>query len=71
MKKDCDCRFCKDKINEYFCSSCAYNFNECESFHAFDYIVLCPKCHPENAMIAASLYDWIYCKIQEMKNSNE
>ena len=48
MKKDCGCNSCKNQENEYFCFTCFYNFNECETFHKFDEIVLCPKCHPEN-----------------------
>jgi hypothetical protein len=24
-----------------------FSFNECESFHKFDGITFCPKCHPE------------------------
>lgn len=58
MKNDCECFYCKNKVDEYFCIACGYNFNECESF--FEYIEpkyriaslpgiqMCPKCHPED-----------------------
>jgi hypothetical protein len=48
MKQDCECSYCKNEVNEYFCIKCGYNFNECESFHKFDGITCCPKCHPKN-----------------------
>ena len=48
MKQDCECTYCKNQVNEYFCGICGYNFNECESFHEFDGMILCPKCHPKN-----------------------
>lgn len=47
MKCDCTCQYCKLKVDEYFCSTCEYNFNECESFNKFDHFVFCPKCHPK------------------------
>jgi hypothetical protein len=59
MNKDCPCSYCKANVNEYFCISCKYNFNECESFYEFKEntqlgmlapgIQLCPKCHPKNS----------------------
>ena len=47
MKENCQCNYCKCKINEYFCLLCKYNFNECEVLHKFGGINLCPKCHPK------------------------
>ena len=48
MKENCGCRYCKEKVNEYFCVSCKYNFNECEVNYFYDGITLCPKCHPKD-----------------------
>jgi hypothetical protein len=60
MKADCNCNRCKNKVDEYFCCACLFNFNKCESY--FEYIEpspgnlpvfgisLCPKCHPENSL---------------------
>lgn len=48
MKKDCECGYCKNEVDEYFCVSCFYNFNKCQSFHEYDGGTLCPKCHPLN-----------------------
>lgn len=61
MKTDCECRYCKAKIDEYFCSSCRHNFNKCESFHEFDGITLCPKCHPENEKLEIDLKSFTKC----------
>jgi hypothetical protein len=47
MREDCQCPYCKEKVNEYFCSKCFYNFNECEVLHSFEGVQLCPKCHPK------------------------
>jgi len=44
MKEDCDCSYCKEKVDEYFCISCLHNFNECESNFQFDGVTYCPKC---------------------------
>ncbi len=49
MKKDCQCQYCKNEVNEYFCIRCGFNYNECEVFHYFDGITLCPKCHPKES----------------------
>ncbi len=51
MKSDCECSYCKNEVNEYFCVSCGYNFNECESFHKLNGVTYCPKCHPEEDII--------------------
>jgi hypothetical protein len=45
MKENCECPYCKEKINKYFCLSCGYNFNECEVMVFLNQICLCPKCH--------------------------
>lgn len=47
MKADCECRYCKNGVNEYFCITCGYNFNECESFFYCNGLVFCPKCRPK------------------------
>ncbi len=57
MKDDCECRYCKAKMNEYFCC-CGNNFNVCEIHWEIvdtapgDLPVfgtpLCPKCHPRD-----------------------
>ena len=44
MKQDCNCKYCKNKVDEYFCISCGYNFNECESNYKHDGVTFCPKC---------------------------
>lgn len=54
MQDGCTCRYCKVKVNEKFCSTCGYNFNDCESIYEFIYSepgdlpkfgsALCPKC---------------------------
>ena len=49
MKKECECQYCKGEVDEYFCFSCGLNFNECESFHKYDEITLCQKCHDETS----------------------
>ncbi len=46
MKEDCDCSFCKEKVDEYFCEKCGLNFNECEVRTFVEGIMLCPKCDP-------------------------
>ncbi len=56
MKDNCDCQYCKNNVNEYFCITCKHNFNRCESFYELKEntqlgrlqpgIQLCPKCHP-------------------------
>jgi hypothetical protein len=57
MKKDCECKYCQNQVNEYFCIYCGFNYNECESY--FEYkektdgnlpvlgISLCPNCLPQ------------------------
>jgi hypothetical protein len=45
MREKCNCLYCKEKIDEYFCSLCFHNFNLCEVEKVFDYMVLCPKCN--------------------------
>jgi hypothetical protein len=47
MRIDCNCYYCKGEVNEYFCISCGFNFNECESFLKFDGKTFCPKCCPK------------------------
>ncbi len=53
MKKDCECQYCKNNVNEYFCLACGHNFNECETLFEYrDPILdlpntLCPKCYDE------------------------
>lgn len=58
MHKDCKCQYCSKNVDAQFCITCAYNFNECESFYEaieknsgdlpkFGH-PLCPKCCPEN-----------------------
>jgi hypothetical protein len=47
MKKDCECTYCQKEVDEYFCITCKFNFNQCESFYEFDGITLCPNCHPK------------------------
>ena len=51
MNENCDCQYCKHKVNEYFCPHCLHNFNECEAFHTYNYIQLCPKCHPKDSIL--------------------
>ena len=57
MQENCECQYCKSKVNEYFCSSCGISFNSCESFFEFNEDTygdlpcgpgrnLCPICHP-------------------------
>ncbi len=48
MKNDCECQYCKNGVNEYFCDSCGLNFNECESLHILNGMTFCPICHPKN-----------------------
>lgn len=57
MKNNCNCSYCQEHVNVYFCGPCGYNFNPCEV--VFEYfpdeeedlpkfgISLCPKCHPD------------------------
>jgi hypothetical protein len=53
MKEDCRCSYCKAIVNEFFCISCKYNFNKCESFYeTSEGAQLCPKCHPDNSFKA-------------------
>ena len=47
MRENCECNYCKHKIDLYFCISCGYNFNECESAQRSDGLYVCPKCLPE------------------------
>lgn len=46
MNDECNCKYCLEKVNAYFCSKCFYNFNECESYYNFNGGHLCPLCHP-------------------------
>jgi hypothetical protein len=46
MKK-CECG-CVRKGKEMFCILCFHNFDSKESYHEFDKIHLCPKCHPKD-----------------------
>ena len=57
IKEKCQCRCCKYGVDEYFCSSCGHNFNECEVFHFYHEptgdlpsigMAMCPKCHPKD-----------------------
>jgi hypothetical protein len=69
MKAGCDCSYCKNKVDEYLCISCGYNFNECESFHKSKGMILCPKCHPADKFekLADDLHkqmDTIYSKVE-------
>ena len=69
MKQNCDCSYCKNNVNEYFCIQCGYNFNECESLFKYDEINPCPKCYPYREKFWMSpvrdrvnrrwIYDWI------------
>ena len=70
MKKNCDCHYCKQNINEYFCIKCGYNFNECEvkNFNWHD-ISLCPKCHPK-AINLDELYKIFYNSNHENQTSD-
>lgn len=47
-------------VNVYFCSSCKYNFNKCETHFEFHEptedlptlgLAMCPKCHPKGSQI--------------------
>lgn len=44
MQDNCNCNYCKQNVNEYFCITCGYNFNECESKFKCEGFVFCPKC---------------------------
>ncbi len=46
MREDCECSYCKEKVDEYVCISCGHNFNECESAQRSDKSWVCPKCAP-------------------------
>jgi hypothetical protein len=58
MKEGCQCPYCKNNVNERFCITCKYGFNECESIfeaielHSGDLpkfgYPLCPKCCHKN-----------------------
>lgn len=58
MKPDCDCEYCKHKVNERFCPQCGLNFNACESYFEMKKPIvggipmpgcpLCPHCHPKD-----------------------
>lgn len=57
MKENCNCKYCLNKVNEYFCINCSNNFNKCECAYEFFHknygdlpemgMALCPKCHPD------------------------
>lgn len=64
MKKDCECSYCIKNVNDYFCISCGYNFNECEVIHKFNDLRICPKCHPKvddfyNVRKQMGSFNWI------------
>ena len=54
MKDNCNCRCCKNNVDEFICIECYYNFNECEVVWEFTEtlggnlptspINLCPRC---------------------------
>lgn len=54
MRENCNCRYCKQKVNERFCTTCGYSYNSCESTYEFIPFTygnlpefgspLCPKC---------------------------
>jgi hypothetical protein len=46
MRENCECSYCKEKVDEYCCISCGYNFNECESVKKSKECYFCPKCVP-------------------------
>jgi hypothetical protein len=58
LRENCDCQYCKHKVNEKFCIDCLRGYNDCEShFELIDLpigdlpifgIPLCPHCLPEN-----------------------
>ncbi len=58
MKLDCDCSWCKNEINQYFCGKCRLNFNLCEAHHEAlmtgmkgtspQPVPLCPICNPKD-----------------------
>jgi len=48
MREGCECSYCQENVNEYFCIKCGHNFNECEVFHKFERINLCPVCQPKD-----------------------
>ncbi len=58
MKENCECDFCKHKVNERFCINFLRGYNDCEShFELIDLTIgdlpafgipLCPYCVPEN-----------------------
>ena len=52
---DCECDWCKLIFKQYFCSTCGYNFNKCESFYKSDSAYYCPKCRPKSE--GEQLYD--------------
>ena len=47
MKNDCKCQYCKNKVDEYFCTRCLYNYNKCEVNYWCDGLTFCPKCYPK------------------------
>jgi hypothetical protein len=66
MRKNCECTYCKNNVNAYFCSFCGHNFNPCESFWLFGDNLLCPKCHPEDGKEAK-----MYAVSRNKKEKNE
>ena len=65
MKEECECSYCKNKVDEYFCIQCGYNFNECESFYKYDGIILCPKCHPYREKFGTSPVKDCYIQLSQ------
>ncbi len=47
MKK-CKCGCKQSDGKEMFCIACFHNFDSLESFHTFNGIHLCPRCHPKD-----------------------
>lgn len=71
MREGCECSYCKAKVNEYFCAKCGYNFNECESFHQFDGMTLCPICHPKDLWCPTKPEKISECTMQEIEQEEE
>ncbi len=74
MLENCNCIYCKENVNEYFCSSCFYNYNECESNYVYkDKEMgnipsfghpLCPRCVSIDFKVTDKLKDNIFRKEQ-------
>ncbi len=66
MKENCECEYCKQGINEFFCSTCLYNFNRCQSKAIYDGMSFCPKCRPQE--LSESDVNELNNKIRELMN---